>query len=156
MYWSLLSGDYKCRDTHLNLFCSSRKYANEKLTVRCGDWDTTKDIEALEHQERPVLRRTIHPLFNNKSLFEDFAVLHLEREFDLQSHIGPACLWDGDKTEIIKSGCVATGWGKDRWGNKGRHQTILKQVEFDLVNNADCQVWTSYMEIITFLCKFCL
>ena len=102
------------------------------------------------------MRRIIHPLFNNKSLHEDFAVLHLEKEFDLQSHIGPACLWDGDKTVIDKSGCVATGWGKDRWGNKGRHQTVLKQVEFDLVSNPDCQVRTSSMECNTFICKFCL
>ena len=50
-----------------------------------------------------------------------------------------ACLWDGDETVINKAGCVATGWGKDRWGSKGKYQVILKQVELDLVDNYDCQ-----------------
>ena len=111
---------------------------DEKLTVRCGEWDTTRTEEPLAHQDRTVTRKIVHPLFNNKSLAEDFAVLHLEREFDLMPHIGPACLWDGDETVIDKAGCVATGWGKDRWGNKGKYQIILKQVELDLVDNGAC------------------
>ena len=54
-----------------------------------------------------------------------------------------ACLWDGASTNIIKAGCVATGWGRDRWGDKGRYQVVLKQVELDLVDNYQCQGWDS-------------
>jgi len=115
------------------------RIATEKLTVRCGEWDTTRTEEPLEHQDRRVVIKTSHPLFNNKSLAEDFATLHVDREFILSAHINTACLWDGDSTEIIKAGCVATGWGRDQWGDKGRYQVVLKQVELDLVDNYQCQ-----------------
>ena len=172
-------------DKGIKLNFSSRRIATEKLTVRCGEWDTTRTEEPLEHQDRRVVIKTSHPLFNNKSLAEDFATLHVDREFILSAHIGrtlielgfvcklrwwnctmvaffslllvcmyyleskfncamnfsqnTACLWDGDSTEIIKAGCVATGWGRDQWGDKGRYQVVLKQVELDLVDNYQCQ-----------------
>ena len=55
-----------------------------------------------------------------------------------------ACLWDGDETVINKAGCVATGWGKDRWGDKGKYQVLLKHVELDLVDNYQCQERTEF------------
>ena len=72
----------------LKLDFSCRRIATEKLTVRCGEWDTTRTEEPLEHQDRQVVIKTSHPLFNNKSLAEDFATLHVDREFVLSAHIG--------------------------------------------------------------------
>ena len=80
-----------------------------------------------------------HPAFNNRSLANDFAVLHLSQEFVLSPHVDVACLPTGDYSNYDKANCVAMGWGKDEFGDKGQYQVILRQVPLDLVSNYDCQ-----------------
>ena len=35
--------------------------------------------------------------------------------------------------------CVATGWGKDKFGKAGEYQVIMKQVEMDMVDHETCE-----------------
>ena len=59
----------------------------------------------------------MHPVFNSRNLWNDFAILHLEDDFDLESHINVICLpTEADFQDFDKDKCVATGWGKDSLG----------------------------------------
>ena len=89
-----------------------------ELRVICGDWDIKQQIETRKFQKRNVRDKTIHPAFNPKNLFNDFAILHMETDFELQPHVNVICLpTSQDFEEFDKDHCVAKGWGKDQEGN---------------------------------------
>ena len=45
------------------------------------------------HQDRGVAQVSIHPLYTgNKSVEYNYALLHVDKEFILDSHISPICL----------------------------------------------------------------
>jgi len=110
----------------------------EELTVRCGEWDTQHDNEPKPHQDRQVEALEIHPKFVAKSLRNDFAILFTTEEFVLDSHIDTACL--PQPGEIFDgTTCFATGWGKDKFGDDGEYQVVLKEIDLPVVNHDDCQ-----------------
>ena len=86
--------------------------------MRCGEWDTQQEIEPLPHQDRDVHSVFWHPAFDSSSLSNDLALLSLDSPFSLADNVVPVCLPDqtGQYVQYDKAGCVATGWGKDQWG----------------------------------------
>jgi len=119
-------------------------YSNVK--VRCGEWDTQQQIEPQKHVDKTAKHISIHPAFDSKNLQNDFALIHLEEEFQLTSHINTMCLPDPDSYDSYdepdsydKENCVATGWGKDKFGSDGEYQVILKQVQMDIVRHGECE-----------------
>jgi len=114
----------------------------EVIKVRCGEWDTQQTIEPEIHEDRISSKITLHPLFSPTSLANDVALIHLEEEFELKPHINTICLPDQDSeynSDFSDKDCVATGWGKDKYGRDGQYQVIMKQVEMDLVERQECQ-----------------
>merc|ERR1712018_846350 len=63
-----------------------------KLKIRCGEWDTQNQTEPRPHQDRYVQALDIHPEFNPRNLANDWAVLYVSQDFDLQAHIDTICL----------------------------------------------------------------
>lgn len=59
-----------------------------------------------------------HPAFDADSLDDDLALLRVDGDFHISDNVVPVCLPDqaGHHLQYDKSGCVATGWGKDKWG----------------------------------------
>merc|ERR1711936_178583 len=110
----------------------------EELTVRCGEWDTQTETEILPHQDRQVEALEIHPKFAARNLRNDFAILFTTKEFDLSKHIDTACLPEPGET-FDGTTCFATGWGKDKFGDDGEYQVILKEIDLPVVNDDDCQ-----------------
>ena len=53
-------------------------------------------------------------------------------------HISAACLPDPN-TEFAGSRCYTTGWGKDAFGDFGKYQNILKEVDVPVVSHHQCQ-----------------
>jgi len=114
----------------------------EVIKVRCGEWDTQQAIEPLKHEDRNGYKITLHPLFKATTLVNDVALIHLQEDFQLKPHINTICLPDQDSQDNLDfsdRGCVATGWGKDKYGRQGQYQVIMKQVEMDLVEHGQCQ-----------------
>jgi len=111
----------------------------EVLKVRCGEWDTQQVIEPRKHEDRYAKAVSMHPLFNPRNLQNDFALLHLEEEFELQAHINTICLPDQYYKNYQDQDCAATGWGKDRFGKEGEYQVIMKQVAMNLTRHDECQ-----------------
>jgi Trypsin len=53
-------------------------------------------------------------------------------------HISPACLPPRFQ-EFVGQRCWVTGWGKDAFGNGGKYQNILKEVDVPVISNFDCE-----------------
>jgi len=109
-----------------------------ELKIRCGEWDTQGQTEPYPHQDRKVQAFKVHPLFDPRSLANDWAVLFTSEDFVLSSHIDTACLpqagelFEGDT-------CFATGWGKDKFGSAGEYQVVLKEIDLPVVGFNYCQ-----------------
>ena len=60
----------------------------------------------------------VHPTFEYKRVWNDVGVLFVDNDFELKDHISPACLPSkpNDETEYLQTNCVATGWGRDKYG----------------------------------------
>lgn len=108
------------------------------VKIRCGEWDTQKTTEPYAHQDRYVATIKMHPEFDNRSLSNDFAVLFLAQDFNLDHHIDTICL-PRPKEFFVGDQCYATGWGKDRFGAQGEYQVVLKEIELPVVNSVACQ-----------------
>lgn len=83
------------------------------LTVRAGEYDTTKTNEAFSHQDRKVKAIKVHENYIRSVLHYDFALLLLTKPLQFGTHIAPICLSrPGHKYEYDEKMCIATGWGK--------------------------------------------
>lgn len=110
----------------------------EKIMVRCGEWDTQKEVERYNHQDRQAEKVIVHPAFNSKNLENDFALIMMKEPFERNHHIDTICL-PTNPTKLDTTDCVATGWGKDNFGKEGEYQTIMKQVPLDMVEHDTCE-----------------
>ena len=109
-----------------------------QLKIRCGEWDTQKQSEPYPHQDRYGAAVKIHPEFNPKNLANDFALIFLQEEFQLDFHVDTICLPKPDESYDFES-CFATGWGKDNFGIEGKYQVVLKEIDLNVFNNAVCE-----------------
>jgi len=110
----------------------------QQLKVRCGEWDTQQQVEALPHQDRYGASVKIHPEFNPKNLQNDVALIFVDSDFELNFHVDTVCL-PRPNQQYDSSQCFATGWGKDNFGAEGEYQVVLKEVELNTVNNYECE-----------------
>merc|ERR1712102_103121 len=108
------------------------------LKVLCGEWDTQTTNEPYPHQDRSVKALRLHPEYEGRNLFNDFAVLFLESNFDLDINLDSVCLPEPEET-FDGTTCFATGWGKDKFGSAGEYQVVLKEIDLPVVSNDVCQ-----------------
>lgn len=111
----------------------------DKLSVRCGEWDTQNEDERLPYQERRVNRVQKHPDLDTGNHHNNFALLFMSTAFKLEQHISPICLPEPRTKPFNTQLCVAHGWGKDKFGSPGEYQTVLKEVVTPTVANGDCE-----------------
>uniref|UniRef100_T1H9W2 Peptidase S1 domain-containing protein n=1 Tax=Rhodnius prolixus TaxID=13249 RepID=T1H9W2_RHOPR len=106
-----------------------KSYTAYELRVRLGEWDVNHDVEFFPYEERDVAKVQVHPEFYAGTLYNDLAILRLERPASMNTspHISPACLPD-PHADFSGSRCWTTGWGKDAFGDYGKYQNILKNL----------------------------
>merc|ERR1712088_98552 len=109
-----------------------------KLKIRCGEWYTQNQTEPRPHQDRYVQNLDIHPEFNPRNLANDWAVLYVSQDFDLQAHIDTVCLPQPEELFDFQT-CFATGWGKDQFGAAGNYQVVLKEIDLPVVGHNQCE-----------------
>ena len=123
------------------LFLSSQK-STSSLLVRCGEWNRYLNSEQQRHQDRDVKHISNHPWYSgSRRVKNDISLLHLEEEFNLDTHLDTICLpdlIDNREDNYEKNDCVVMGWGTSAF-NDTRPQNILKQVELPIVGNDECQ-----------------
>eukprot|EP00088_Acartia_fossae_P001385 TRINITY_DN1053_c0_g1_i4.p1 TRINITY_DN1053_c0_g1~~TRINITY_DN1053_c0_g1_i4.p1 ORF type:complete len:565 (-),score=223.37 TRINITY_DN1053_c0_g1_i4:192-1886(-) len=110
----------------------------EQLKVRCGEWDTQNTIEPYPHQDRYGVHVQIHPEFNPRNLANDFALIFMKEDYNLDFHVDTVCL-PQPGTNFDYDKCFATGWGKDKFGADGEYQVVLKEIQLDVVPKDTCQ-----------------
>ncbi|XP_063535594.1 uncharacterized protein LOC134745481 [Cydia strobilella] len=117
-----------------------KSYKGFELRVRLGEWDVNHDVEFFPYVERDVLSVHVHPMYYAGTLDNDLAILKLEQPVDWTKypHISPACLPD-KYTDYAGQRCWTTGWGKDAFGDNGKYQNILKEVDVPILSHGVCQ-----------------
>ncbi|KAB7498850.1 hypothetical protein Anas_07476 [Armadillidium nasatum] len=112
----------------------------QTLKVRLGEWDVNRDTEFYNYIEERVSGVFIHPEFYKGNLYNDIAVLRLANYVDIDTHphISPVCL-PAPNTDFTNYRCHVTGWGKDAFGDKGKFQHILKELEIPVVDRTTCE-----------------
>ena len=109
-----------------------------QLIVRCGEWNTQNETEPLPHQDKFVSHLIIHPENKKKNLNNDYGLLFTTQDFVLSPHIDTVCLPSPGETFDTET-CFATGWGKEKFGDSGSYQVILKEVDLTVVKHTECQ-----------------
>ncbi|SPP87065.1 uncharacterized protein LOC117588921 isoform X2 [Drosophila guanche] len=110
------------------------------LRVRLGEWDVNHDVEFFPYIERDVVSVHIHPEYYAGTLDNDLAILKLDQpvDFTKNPHISPACLPD-KYSDFTGARCWTTGWGKDAFGEHGKYQNILKEVDVPILSHHQCE-----------------
>ncbi|KAK7790352.1 hypothetical protein R5R35_003852 [Gryllus longicercus] len=110
---------------------------SDRLWVRLGEWDTQTNNEPLPLQDRRVVKVTLHPDFRDDVLYNDVALLTLEKPAELADHVDVVCVPPQD-SGYDGSRCFASGWGKHVFGKEGNYQVILKKVQLPIVPRKEC------------------
>ncbi|XP_050541303.1 uncharacterized protein LOC126905549 isoform X2 [Daktulosphaira vitifoliae] len=117
-----------------------KTYKEQDLRVRLGEWDVNHDVEFYPYVEQDVAELVLHREFYAGTLYNDIAILRMERpvDFTRNPHISPACLPD-PYVDFSGQRCWTTGWGKDAFGDYGKYQNILKEVDVPIIPQQQCQ-----------------
>ncbi|KAK2586802.1 hypothetical protein KPH14_011827 [Odynerus spinipes] len=117
-----------------------KTYAGRDLRARLGEWDVNHDVEFYPYIERDIVSVYVHPEFYAGTLYNDIAILKLDHpvDFEKNPHISPACL-PNKHDDFNGARCWTTGWGKDAFGDFGKYQNILKEVDVPVVSNQLCE-----------------
>lgn len=86
------------------------------IIARAGEWDSTATNEIRPSQDRFVSEIVSHANFNSGGLYNDISLLILAEPFEYAANVDVICLPDREITESNIE-CVASGWGKDSFGN---------------------------------------
>ncbi|KAK9887122.1 hypothetical protein WA026_020570 [Henosepilachna vigintioctopunctata] len=116
-----------------------KTYTNFDLRVRLGEWDVNHDVEFFPYIERDIVSVNVHPEFYAGTLYNDVAILRMDKPVDYNKypHISPACL-PNPRDDYTGTRCWTTGWGKDAFGDFGKYQNILKEVDVPIVGQNQC------------------
>ncbi|XP_057651223.1 uncharacterized protein LOC130890855 [Diorhabda carinulata] len=117
-----------------------KTYTGFDLRARLGEWDVNHDVEFYPYIERDVVSVHVHPEFYAGTLYNDIAILRMDKPVDWSKHphISPACL-PHPREDYTGARCWTTGWGKDAFGDFGKYQNILKEVDVPIVDSGICQ-----------------
>lgn len=119
------------------IHCIVNRQMND-FKVRAGEWDTQTEKERLPYEERNVRQIIMHPEYNSFNLFNDFALIILDKAFDLSDHISTICL-PPQNFQSTSQNCISNGWGKDIFGQAGKFTVILKKIALPMVPNDNCE-----------------
>lgn len=108
------------------------------LIIRGGEWNTQSFDEMLPYVERKVKLIVNHEKFIRANLQNDIALLFLKEPFEMAPHINTICLPNQDYASTA-SDCIASGWGKKKFGVKEQYQVFLKKVELPIVPSDICE-----------------
>uniref|UniRef100_A0A182QS75 Peptidase S1 domain-containing protein n=1 Tax=Anopheles farauti TaxID=69004 RepID=A0A182QS75_9DIPT len=110
----------------------------QEVKVRLGEWDTQTKNEIYDYQDRNVVEIVTHADFNKGNLWNDVALLFLDKPAELMDTVNTICLPPADFNFDL-SRCFASGWGKDVFGKQGTYQVILKKIELPVMPHGKCQ-----------------
>ncbi|XP_037029826.1 serine protease snake-like [Bradysia coprophila] len=103
-------------------------------TVRIGAKDLIDiDILALT-QDFGIASIIGHPNYVPKMLYDDIALIKLNRRASITRKVRPACLWQ--ENAINFTDAIATGYGHTEYGGVASNE--LLKVDLKILNNSEC------------------
>lgn len=90
------------------------------------------------HQDRQISEVLIHEEYKRSNQANDIALLILKEPVKLAENVNTVCL-PPPHAIFDNYRCLASGWGKDKFGRAGAYQVILKKVELPVVPRNKCQ-----------------
>ncbi|KAE8573468.1 ovochymase-1 [Halyomorpha halys] len=102
--------------------------------VRLGDLDTSSDRDDSKPVNFRVIKKIIHPQYNDKHVYHDIALFELESEATLDNYIRPLCLQSSKEKESERF--LASGWGHTEW--EGKPSAKLQKIILPLVPHQIC------------------
>ncbi|KAG7187937.1 hypothetical protein KM043_013899 [Ampulex compressa] len=114
-------------------------YPINSIKVRLGEWDGQATSEPNPYQEYTISRVFQHRNFNSQNLQNDIAVLRLNSSVPISTapNINTICL--PTAIPAAKTRCWVTGWGKDAFGNNGKYQSIMKEIDVPILTQTECE-----------------
>lgn len=94
--------------------------------VRAGEWDTRTENEHFKHQERQVTKIIKHDKYYGGALFNDIALIVVNKEFILKDNVGTICLPPQSYIFPSNQRCYASGWGKDTFGKHHQFKQLSR------------------------------
>lgn len=110
-----------------------------KMRVRLGEWDTQTRNEIFPHKDHEVKEIIIHEQFGPVNLFNDIALLVLEKEAELSIVVNTVCLPPQNFKFNHKVYGIASGWGADLYEQKGLYRANLKKIDLPIIKAPKCQ-----------------
>lgn len=136
--------EYKCGASIIHpevLLTVAHCVADSQKTyhIKAGMLDVQTEDGVSGTQQLRVNRVIVHPRFNKQTLEYDVAILILNSPLMLSENVNTVCLPVSDLGDREDKICHVSGWGKDKFGDSGTLQTVLKKVELSLVPSRQCQ-----------------
>ncbi|CAI6344853.1 unnamed protein product [Macrosiphum euphorbiae] len=108
--------------------------------ARLGELDYNSETADYKPTDYKIVKRIIHPNYKSPSLYNDIALLRLERDVNFSAYVRPICL----NTDILTpSAVMATGWGKTALDESV--STHLLKVRLNTISTEECNNSFLYM-----------
>ncbi|KAL7039517.1 hypothetical protein ACKWTF_000008 [Chironomus riparius] len=108
-----------------------------RLTVRLGDYNIRIPTE-VKHIERKVKRIVRHKGFDSRTLYNDIAIITLDKKVPFSRGIRPICLPSADSVSYHGKIGTVVGWGSLR--ENGAQPSILQEVTLPIWKNEECKL----------------
>lgn len=127
---SIISENYVLTASH----CLESDNRGPAIRVRTG---TTKLKQPdSEYQDRVISERIKHPNYTKPARYHDIALLKLEKSFDLNPAVRPACL-DVDP-QTTGTSAIASGFGKTSFESEKGSDELMK-VQLNYISKENCE-----------------
>ena len=108
----------------------------ENYLIRAGDWNREKTIEKVGHQERIASKIIRHPDYYSGSLFNDIAVIEVDRPFDeTYENVQRICV--DENAKFNERDCIISGWGGSASNNVD--QAVQGYLKMPLIERHTCE-----------------
>ncbi|KZC05938.1 Serine protease snake, partial [Dufourea novaeangliae] len=114
----------------------------ERLThVRIGLHNVQNNQEGTITTIKNTIR---HPNYNSAAMYNDIALVRLNKPVEITNYIRPACLYD--EFDTIPQTATVTGWGTTDYDDE-EGSNLLQKAELDIIDNLKCSTIYLYQKI---------
>ncbi|XP_055384409.1 transmembrane protease serine 9-like [Condylostylus longicornis] len=103
--------------------------------IRLGELNVDLHHDHDDPEDFDIAEIIPHPSYNKSSLYNDIALIKLDRDVEINRYKRPACLAKQKESNTKKA--IATGWGLTSWA--GEKSSFLQKVTLEKFEETYCQ-----------------
>lgn len=116
-------------------------YRTEATHVRLGDFNYGSNQDHSQPINVKVAKVILHPKYTKKSLYDNVALVQLDKSLEFNLHIRPACL--PQTSEITGETVSMTGWPFKLYSVpralRSKQDTTLRKYNMNPIDESECQ-----------------